>query len=97
MMTDKDKIERALDGEFVGDVAPLLAAEVVRLRREHDARQQPLTASEKEDLFLSYCMEHVRAGKPKSGERDYYDWCRWYKEDVGRLVELVRKYKDAKK
>ena len=92
-MTDTEKIERALGGEYVGDVAPILAAELRRLRREHEARAEPLTESEHENLFLHYCEQHVLSGKPLGEDRDPFDWCRWYKEDVTRLLELVRKYK----
>lgn len=71
-----------------------LEAENAKLRREQRVRERPLTDDEREELFLHTCEEHARTGKPIGEDGDPFSWCDWYKEDVGRLIALVRKYKD---
>jgi len=68
-----------------------LRKENERLKAQLQARNRVLTDDEKEELFLEQCLEHVRSKKDKEGDEFWY--CRWYTEDVARLVELVRKYK----
>jgi hypothetical protein len=72
-----------------------LRAEVSRLRSESAARARVLTDDEREELFLEHCLEHARTGAPRGEDGDPFFWFEWYKEDVARLVQIVRKYKGA--